>query len=135
MQSGVQRINLMCKETDKNWRFGVAGNIVSERIDDEGILRYGTKTFTGGTKVYINGNTWSPGKKELSVIGRNRFGRYVYESVPVDSVEHIRCQRIYKPVVLEIIDYDQAVEGTIWWGRTASDRRESEAFVKAWKSR
>ena len=43
----------MCKETDKNWRFGVVGNIVSERIDDEGILRYGTEAFTGGTKVYF----------------------------------------------------------------------------------
>ena len=125
----------MCKENDKNWRFGVVGNIVKKRIDDEGILRYGTKAFTGGTKVYIHGNTWSPGKRELSVISRNRFGRYVHESVPVDSVENIRCQRIYKPAVLEIIDYDQAVEGSSWWGRTASDRRESEAFVKAWKSR
>ena len=53
MQSGVQRINLMCKETDKNWSFGVAGNIVSKRVDDEGILHYGTKAFTGGTKVYF----------------------------------------------------------------------------------
>ena len=105
---------IMCKENDKNWRFGVVGNIVKKHIDDEGILCYGTKAFTGGTKVYIHGNIWNPGKTELSVIGRNRFGRYVYESVPVDSVENIRCQRIYKPVVLEIIDYDQAVESAIW---------------------
>ena len=38
-----------------NWRFGVVGNIVKQHLDNEGIIRYGTKAFTGGTKVYIDG--------------------------------------------------------------------------------
>ena len=135
MWSGVSRKDHMCMENDKNWRFGVVGNIVREHMDDNGIIRYGTKAFKGETKVYIYGITWIPGNKEVSVIGRNRFGRYAYESVQVELVENIRCQRICKPAVLEIMDYDQAVEGARWWKRTADDRRACEAFVEAWKDR
>ena len=40
------------------WRYAVAGNIKKTRIDENGILRYGTSAFQGNTKVYISGRLW-----------------------------------------------------------------------------
>ena len=117
-----------------NWRFGVVGNIVKQHLDSEGIVRYGTKAFTGGTKVYIDGKGWSPDRDTVSVIGLNRFGRYAIESVSVTLIENVRTQRIYKPTVLEIMDDEEVMEGWTWWKRTSADRKEAKAFVDLWKS-
>ena len=112
------------------WRFGVVGNIVSEHTDENGNVYYGTKAFTPGTKVYINGKFWDYQRTEISVIGKNRFGRVVLETVPINLIENIRTQRIYTPHVLEIIDYLRVVEGWEWWERTTADRKDAEFFVK-----
>lgn len=118
-----------------NWRFGAVGNIVKQHIDEEGIVRYGTKAFTGGTKVYIDGIAWSKEQDSVSVIARNRFGRYVIERVPVELVENVRTQRIYKTTVLEIMDYEESMDGCPWWKRTVADRKAAKAFVDAWNSK
>ena len=115
------------------WRFGVVGNIVSEHTDENGHVYYGTKAFAPGTKVYIDGKHWAPERTEVSVIGRNRFGRVVLETVPLNLIENIRTQRIYKPHVLEIMEHLSIAEGWEWWNRTAADRKEAEKFVKAIK--
>lgn len=67
------------------WRFGVSGNIVNSHTDQEGVLRYGTKAFAGGTKVYLNGKLWRADRNEMKVIGRNRFGRFVVEHIPIED--------------------------------------------------
>lgn len=120
-------------EAETEWRFGVAGNIVKTHFDEEGVLRYGTKAFTGGTKVYIHGKFYSEDIAEIGVIGRNRFGRIVLEYIPINLIENFRAQRIYKPTVLEIIDYLEVIEGDSWWGRTAEDRKDAQRFVKRMK--
>ena len=43
----------------KNWRFCVVGNIIAQHIDADGKLLYGSKAFSGGTKVYIDDLTYS----------------------------------------------------------------------------
>ncbi len=116
-------------DSKADWRFCVSGNIVHTHIDEEGVLRYGTKAFTGGTKVYLNGKNYTQGGKKIEVIGRNRFGRTVTDFITLEYIENIRTQRVYKPVVLEIMAYLEAVEGDQWFGRTATDRKESELFV------
>lgn len=116
----------------KDWRFGVVGNIVASHIDEDGIERYGTKAFTGGTKVYLFGRVAAMEHGNMLVIGLNRFHRYAVEAVPMNLIENVRMQRIYKPKVLDIIGYVEAVEGWHWWGRTAADRRDAEQFVKEW---
>ena len=113
----------------KEWRFCVVGNIIYSHTDNDGVLRYGTKAFTGGTKVYLNGKTYMQGVKNIEVIGRNRFGRTITEFIPLDYIENIRTQRVYKPVVLEIMAYLEAIEGDKWFGRTAANRKEAELFV------
>ena len=118
-----------------NWIFGVVGNIVKTHFGEDGVLYYGSKAFTGGTKVYLNGKYWDSQCENIAVIGRNRFGRTVFESVPVELIEKVRVQRIYKPHILEIIDYLRWMEGLEWWERTSADRRDTERFVKEWNDR
>lgn len=115
---------------DKKWIFGVAGNIIESHTDGKGNVYYGTKAFKPGTKVYVDGKYWSDDWEDVCVIGLNRFGRLVLERVPLNLIENFRTQRIYKPHVLEIIDYLTVTEGHDWWGRTASDRKDAESFVK-----
>lgn len=117
-----------------NWRFCAVGNIVKEHVDADGNVFYGTKAFTGGTKVYIDDRTYLLNKGRISVIGLNRFKRYAVESVPVMLIENVRMQRIYKPTVLEIMDYLEACDGWVWRKRTADDKRAVKAFVEKWES-
>ena len=122
-------------EEKLDWIFGVVGNIVKTHSGEYGVVYYGTKAFTGGTKVYLNGKYWDSQCENIAVIGRNRFGRIVFERVPVELLENVRVQRIYKPHVLEIIDYLRWMEGLEWWERTSADRRDTERFVKEWNDR
>ena len=39
----------------KEWKYCVVGNIVQERVDENGVLRHGTATFRGGAKVFLCG--------------------------------------------------------------------------------
>ena len=120
----------MAETKEKNWRFGVIGNIVSEHTDENGNVYYGSKAFTSGTKVYIHGKFWDPENPNIAVIGRNRFGRTVFESVPINLIENIRVKRIYKPSILAIIYHLHVMEGLEWWERTAADRKNAENFAK-----
>ena len=118
------------EETGK-WRFCVVRNIVKSHLDEEGAERYGTKAFTGGTKVYIGRKYMTADQKEFGVIGLNRFGKYVTERVPIHLIENIRWQAAFKPTVIEIMDYLERADGWSWWGRTASDKREVKALAEA----
>lgn len=133
-KQSAEENNAKNESKNNNWRFGVVGNIVKQHLDIEGVVRYGTKVFTGGTKVYIDGKGWNNETDTVSVIGRNRFGRYVIESVPVSLIEDVRVQRIYKPTVIQIMCYVEAVEGWTWWKKTSEDKKEAKAFVDSWKS-
>ncbi len=118
-----------------SWIFGVVGNIVSTHGDENGNIYYGTKAFTPGTKVYLYRTYQDNEQKIIKVIGRNRFGKTVHENISVDLIENIRTQRIYKPKVLDLIDYLTKFEGYVWWGKTAADRRGTEQFVKEIKDK
>ena len=116
------------KETE--WRFGVAGNIVRNHLDENGVQRFGTKAFSGGTKVYIDGKNWDGNANRIAVIGKNRFGRYLIETLPIDLIENVRPQRIFTPAILRVLDKEDIVDGWHWWGRTAADRKEAKAFAE-----
>lgn len=118
----------------KNWRFCVVGNIIPQHIDADGKILYGSKAFSGGTKVYIDDLTYNLNLGRVSVIGQNRFGHYVVKSVPNNLIENVRAQRIFKPVVLQFMDYLEVMDGWIWHSRTVKDKKEVNAFVKMWKN-
>lgn len=119
-------------DKQREWRFGVVGNIVHSHKDENGELRYGTKAFKPGTKVYLGGKYWDDTNPNIGVIGLNRFGRTVEESVPVELVENVRTQRIYNPKVIAIMDHLEVMDGWEWWKRTAADRKDTERFVSVW---
>ena len=64
-----------------NWKYCVVGNITKSHTDGNGIVRYGTSAFTGGTKVYLCGKYWDPSTKTIVAIGITRGSRkyHVFE--------------------------------------------------------
>ncbi|MBP3447773.1 MAG: hypothetical protein J6K51_01990 [Clostridia bacterium] len=63
----------------RRWKYCVVANIVKTRIDENGILRYGTPAFTGGSKVYLCGKIWNRNRNGISALGLNRGKRYFVE--------------------------------------------------------
>jgi len=120
------------KPNGKEWKFSVVGNIVKTHEDDEGNVFYGTKAFKGGTKVFLDRKYFPSDETQISVIGMNRYGKYAIETVPVAYIENVRFQVIYNMTVMRIMDSVEEIDGWVWWGRTANDKREAKEFVKNW---
>ena len=120
------------------WRYAVAGNIKKSRIDENGVLRYGTSAFKGNTKVYISGRLWDErlpedNKNEIAVLGLSRGRRYYVDSIPVDLIENVRLTRVYKPKVLEIMsDWEFS---DCWWGNSQEECNDALDFVKRWNEK
>ena len=120
------------------WRYAVAGNIKKTRIDENGVLRYGTAAFKGNTKVYLCGRLWDErlpkeNKTEISVLGLSRGGRYYVDSVPIELIENLRITRVYTPKVLDIMSNFEFCE--CWWGNTQEERDDASAFLKNFKEK
>lgn len=121
-------------DANNTWRFCAVGNIKAQHTDETGAVFYGTKAFSGGAKVYIDDRSRNLSNREIEVIGLNRFGRYAVERVPIDLIENVRLQRVFKPNVLKIMDYLETIEGCPWRGRTTADRKILKAFVETWNT-
>ena len=115
-------------EDNREWRYCVVGNIVETRIDENGILRYGTSAFTGGTKVYLCGKYWDEAYKTITVIGLNRFRKIAVSDVPPSAIINVRCQRTFKSRVLEIMDNFEFRD--CWWGNTKKKRNQLSFLLK-----
>lgn len=116
------------------WRYCAIGNIIKSHLDENKTIRYGSKAFSGGTKVYICGKCWNNSKDTIEVLGLNRFGRYEVEYISINLIENVRMSRIYKPKILSIINSYEAVEGDgIWWDNTTEDREQIIKFIELWK--
>ena len=116
----------------KAWKYCVVGNIVRSRVDENGVLRYGTAAFAGGKKVYLCGKFWDSTWDSISVIGLNRNGRYQVVDTPCCLIENIRCQRTYSPSILKIMNDWEFWH--YWWDNTAEDKKATEDFVALWNS-
>ena len=121
---------------EKSWRFAVAGKIKKTRVDENGVLRYGTSAFKGNTKVYLAGRWWDErlpqkDKTEISVLGISRGRKYYVDLVPVELIENIRITRVYTPRVLEMMSNFEFSD--CWWGNTQEERDDAAAFIRRWK--
>ena len=121
-----------------SWRYAVAGNIKKTRIDENGVLRYGTAAFKGNTKVYLCGRLWDErlpdeNKTHISVVGLSRSRSYYVGYVPIELIENLRLTRVYQPQVLEIMSNFEFCEG--WWGNTQEERNDVSAFLKRLKEK
>jgi len=114
------------------WRYGVVGNIAKTHIDKQGVLRYGSSAYRGGTKVYLCGKYWKKEYSTIGVIGLNRYKRYEFSDVSSDMIENVRCQRVYRPSVLALMDNWEFSE--TWWGKSAEDKTDVKKFVDYWKN-
>lgn len=122
------------KEIQRNeWVFGVVGNVAKSHKDENGNVYYGTKAFKPGTKVYILPEPCEEKIVWTVVIGLNRFGRYVVESVPLNLIIDIKTQRIYNPKVIDFIRYLKVVEGFQWCERTVDDKKRAKLYAKLCK--
>lgn len=125
-------------KTKNQWRYAVAGNIKKTRIDENGVLRYGTAAFKGNTKVYLRGRLWDErlpdeNKTAISVLGLSRGGRYYVDYIPIELIENLRITRVYTPKVLDIMSYSEFCEG--WWKNTQEERDDALAFLKRLKEK
>ena len=120
-------------EQHQYWRFCVTGNIVRKHKGGNGETYYSTREFSGGTKVYIDGNDWFYHDNPcLYVIGLNRHKRYVLASVEPFLIENVRFQIIHRRGVLRFIEHIEHLEGWDFWGKTALDKRGARVFADNW---
>lgn len=110
----------------------MVGNITESHIDSQGILRYGSSAFCGGTKVYLCGKYWTMGRDTIGVIGLNRYKRFVFDDVSPDLIENVRCQKVYKPSVLDLMDNFEFRDS--WWDNSVAAKKETKRFVEAWNN-
>ena len=116
----------------KPWKYCVVGNIVRERIDENGVFRRGTVAFKGGARVYIEGKNYDYDyvRDGIMVLGLNRYRHYVYEFVPKDLIENVRFARTYKPIIMDMMYEYEGHDG--WWGDSDEDGLDAKQFAINW---
>ena len=112
------------------YKYCVVGNIVKSHIDENGVLRYGTSAYTGGTKVFLCGKFWRISDKEIAVIGLTRGKKYQVHDVSVNLIENVRRSRTFRPWVLDIMNDYEFFD--CWWHDKKEDRKETKEFVYIW---
>ena len=117
----------------QEWRYGVAGNITKTHFDEQGILRYGSRAFCGGAKVYLSGKYWTKGQSTIGAIGLNRYKRVVYEDVPTELIENVRCTKVYKPSALNLMNHWEFSD--CWWDNSAASKKDTMRFVELWNEK
>ena len=115
------------------WKYCVVGNITKTHTDADGVLRYGTAAFPGGTRVYLCGKYWDAAREDICVVGLTRGKRWQVVDTDIRCIENVRCSRVWKPSVLKIMDDFEFYD--CWWHCSKEDKAETKVFVKLWKQR
>ena len=107
-------------EQGHSWCWCLVGNIVREHeYGEQREIRFGTKQFSRGTKVFLAPAQWGDGYENIVVIGLPRYGnRYIEVITRFKYIEHFRIQKVYKPAILKRMCLSQYR----WWGDTEKDR-------------
>lgn len=103
------------------WRWGLVGNIVKEHeFGENHEIQYGTKHFSGGTKVYCAPANWGDGYENIVVIGKHRNSfKYIEIIMPSKLIENFRLQKVYKPEVLRKMADENS---WVFWDNTNEDK-------------
>lgn len=111
-----------------SWCWCLVGNIVEKhKFGEEHEIRYGTKQFSRGTKVYLAPAQWGDGYENVVVIGLPRSGDKLIEVVTrSEYIENYRMKKIYKPEVLRKMCLSQR----LWWGDTENDRMKIISYLE-----
>lgn len=116
-------------ENNYTWRWCLVGNIVEKHTyGEEHEIRYGSKHFSGGTKVYIAPAQWGDGMENVVVIGLSRYSRQFIEVViPSKLIENVRLGKVYKPVLLKRM-YESSYR---WWDNSDNDRDSIITYIES----
>ncbi len=111
------------------WRYCLVGNIIDRRIYGENHeIKYGTKNFSPGTKVYVDYAQWRDGGEQRVVIGLPRNRKKLIECVIKEEfICNYRLKKIYPSAVLDKMDTSKYS----WWGR---DKETKNWIIKTAKS-
>lgn len=103
-----------------SWCWCLAGNIVSEHIyGEEHQIKYGTKQFSVGAKVFLAPMNWGDGYEKVIVIGLPRYGKKYIEVVThFEYIENLRIKQVYSPAILKRM----CSSPYCWWGDSEDDR-------------
>ncbi|MDE7293705.1 MAG: hypothetical protein K2N72_04690 [Oscillospiraceae bacterium] len=87
---------------------------------EEHEIKYGTKHFSAGTKVYVYPEFGGMGNENIVVIGIPRNKRnFIEVIVRRRSVENFRCKKVFSPAVLKRMENSKY---SYWWGNSEEDR-------------
>ncbi len=109
---------------EQEWQWCLVGNIVEKHeFGEDHAIKYGTKHFRPGAKVFINLVYGGMGHENILVIGVPRhMKQYIEVVIRRKYVCNFRVQKVYKPAVLKMMkdsEWD-------WWGNDEETRESLE---------
>lgn len=108
-------------------KYCVVGNIVMERLDENGVTRHEIPVFPGGRKVYISRRLWKDG---VTVLGLNRYkNNYVLEKIPLAWIDNIRFSKTFQPKLVELMaNTDESRD--MWWLYKEEDKNGAMEYAQ-----
>ena len=98
----------------------LVGNIVAWHWAGKGAndIRYGTKHFSPGTKVYCFSGHWGDKYEKAVVIGRHRGQSKLHRMIiPCRYITNWRSQLVYSPAVLRLmVEWEEVTHHSAHWG-------------------
>ena len=109
----------MNQDNIQPWRWCLVGNIVeTHEYGEEKEIKFGTKQFRPGAKVYLAPANWGDGYENIVVIGCPRKTRNFIEIIMrSEYVENLRIQKVYAPFLLHMMEKSQYE----WWDDSDRD--------------
>lgn len=116
----------------------VAANVVAWRRCGVGgqELRPGTKSFKGGSKVYVADAYWGPGGDRITVVGRERHtGRWIVIDTATRHLYGFRPKLVHTPRVLERLGEARRARGFIGAEYAAEVSVTLERYARQYRAR
>lgn len=115
-------------EYGHSWCWCLVGNIVKEHeFGEKHEIKYGTKHFSHGTKVFLAPAQWGDGYENIVVIGLPRHGnKYIEIVTRSEYIENYRIKKVYNPAILKLM----CLSRYCWWGDTENDRKKIIDYIK-----
>ena len=110
---------------DEDWIWCLVGNIVEKHeVGEEHEVKYGTKHFSRGTKVYCFPPLWGDGYERIKVIGKPRKRKHLITIITrANCIENWRIKKVFNPFVLR----EMARNGG--WKNTDRDKADIEKMI------
>ena len=109
------------------WLYCLVGNIVEKHEYGENKeIKYGTKHFSGGTKVYCYPGKWGDGYENIYVIGKPRNGfKLIKVVMRREYIENFRLKKVFNKKVIKEMYHDNG------WDNRLSTKNEIIEFAKS----